>query len=166
MKLPSRSLVLTVVVFLIAAAAAAWWIWPSMAEPTVSFIGFREEKGERVALFSLRNPGSRTYEYHGAGIMGEVTGTEFMDTEAGGFEDSADMMPHSEVIMTLRLPLASGGAEWVGRPFRLVVSYEEQTRERLSFLPSWLRSWLPKSMLAPTPQALGSSIIWSEVVTP
>jgi hypothetical protein len=60
-KTPSRSLVLVVAIFLIAAAAAAWWLWRTMGGPTVSFMEFREDKGERIALFSVRNPGSGTY---------------------------------------------------------------------------------------------------------
>jgi hypothetical protein len=172
-KTPSRSLVLTVVVFLIAATAAAWWIWRTTRLPTLSFIEFREDPGGRVALFALHNPGSRIYSFASPGLVEiyDAKGASQKPTLAGAFDSflgSQDLGAHTGAIMAVQLPLVARGGEWAGRPFRFGVQYGERPREPLAFLPLWLRSWFPKSLRAPAPRAskTGPKIIWSEVVTP
>jgi hypothetical protein len=168
-------MVLTVVVFLIAAAAAAWWLWPSRGEPTISFMGFRQENGSRVALFSLRNPGNRTYEYDNYLLVKrpDNSGAAWLPYVAtsllgipGGSTDT--LSPQTGAIMTVLLPEAFRDAGWTGQPLRFGLRCTEQPRERLAFLPGWLRAWFPKSMLAPAPGQVASEpkIIWSEVVMP
>jgi hypothetical protein len=168
MKIPSRSLVLSVVVFLTVAVAAAWWLWPTTAAPTVSFTGFGWDNYERIAIFSVRNPGSGTYRYlHGSLVVETYDATGAALTRLGAdmvqfpLPRSDQLAQHIEVIVGVRF-------ECAGLPFRFGLKLYERQRERLAFLPGWLRSWFPSSIRAPAPQQSERQlkIAWSEVVTP
>ena len=182
MKRPSRSRVLCVAAFLIVAAVAIWSARRNRGEPTISYIGFGAEDGERVALFWLQNPGESTYDYAPNAFVEEfdASGTALPQSSdvfdslytRSGVGGNASPRPPAPPPTDMELRPHAGVVTYVsfarpGAPlrFHLRVSLSERPRERLAFLPRWLRSWFPKSMLTPAPPP-PAKYIWSEVVTP